>query len=106
MSLLQAKTIRKVAKSILDGAFFLGGETKTRSDNWKFRRRLIYGAYRLSVAMIVFGAVTFFWDTGVSNNLVTGGIALLTIIVTAYTASATYEDVKKNRLENNDYLEP
>jgi len=90
--------LKAIAKSIIDGAFFLGGETKTRSDNWKFRRRLIFGAYRLAVAMIVFGALTFFWDTGVSNNLVTGGIALLTIIVTAYTASATYEDVK-NRQE-------
>lgn len=97
---MNAKAIKKLAKSVIDGAFFLGGETKSRSDNWKFRRRLIYGAYRLAVAMIIFGAITFFWDTGVSNNLVTGGIALLTIIVTAYTASATYEDVKKNRLEN------
>ena len=103
---MQAATIKRWAKGLIDGAFFLGGESKTRSDNWKFRRRLIYGAYRLSVAMIVFGAVTFFWDTGVSNNLVTGGIALLTIIVTAYTASATYEDVKKNRLEKHDYPEP
>ncbi len=51
--------------------------------------------------MIVFGALTFFWDTGVSNNLVTGGIALLTIIVTAYTATATYEDVKRNRQEKS-----
>ena len=95
---MNLKALKKTAKSLIDGAFFLGGETKTRSDNWKFRRRLIFGAYRLAVAMIVFGALTFFWDTGVSNNLVTGGIALLTIIVTAYTASATYEDVK-NRQE-------
>tara|TARA_R110000782_G_scaffold208298_2_gene296733 strand:- start:528 stop:809 length:282 start_codon:yes stop_codon:yes gene_type:complete len=92
-------SIKSVAKGLLDGAFFLGGESKTASDNWKFRRRLIYGAYRLAVTMIVFGALTFFWDTGVSNNLVTGGIALLTIIVTAYTATATYEDVKRNRQE-------
>lgn len=97
---MNIKALKKLAKSVVDGAFFLGGETRTRSDNWKFRRRLIFGAYRLAVAMIIFGAFTFFWDTGVSNNLVTGGIALLTIIVTAYTASATYEDVKKNRLEN------
>lgn len=103
--MLQAKDLKRFAVSIIDGAFFLGGESKTRSDNWKFRRRLIYGAYRLSVTMIIFGAVTFFWDTGVSNNLVTGGIALLTIIVTAYTASATYEDVKTRRKINDD-LEP
>ena len=91
--------LKALGKSIIDGVFFLGGESKTRSDNWKFRRRLIYGAYRLAVTMIIFGALTFFWDTGVSNNLVTGGIALLTIIVTAYTATATYEDVKRNRQE-------
>lgn len=87
--------LKKIAQSVIDGLFFLGKPSSDKSDSWKFRRRLIYGAYRLSVAMIVFGAITFFWDTDVSNNLVTGGIALLTIIVTAYTASATYEDVKR-----------
>ncbi len=92
---------RAVAKTVVDGLFFLGKPTSDKKDNWKFRRRLIFGAYRLSVAMIVFGALTFFWDTGVSNNLVTGGIALLTIIVTAYTASATYEDVKKQRIDED-----
>lgn len=93
--------LKNIIVSVVDGMFFLGKPSKERSDNWKFRRRLIFGAYRLAVAMIIFGAITFFWDTGVSNNLVTGGIALLTIIVTAYTASATYEDVKRQK-DNED----
>lgn len=93
--------LKNIIISVVDGMFFLGKPSKERSDNWKFRRRLIFGAYRLAVAMIIFGAITFFWDTGVSNNLVTGGIALLTIIVTAYTASATYEDVKRQK-DNED----
>ena len=101
--MLQKAAIKRIAKTALDGLFCLGGESKTETDNWKFRRRLIYGAYRLAVAIILFGALTFFWDTGVSNNLVTGGIALLTIIVTAYTASATFEDIKRN---NRQDLEP
>jgi|TARA_R110000744_G_scaffold76339_4_gene151234 hypothetical protein len=96
---MQKGALKKLGQTAIDSLFFLGGETKTGSDNWKFRRRLIYGAYRLAVAMIVFGALTFFWDTGVSNNLVTGGIALLTIIVSAYTAAATFEDIKRNRQE-------
>lgn len=75
--------------------FFLGNEHKTGSENWRFRRRLIYGGYRVAVAMIVFGALTFFWDTGVSNQMVIGGVALLTIILTAYTAVATWEDKTK-----------
>jgi len=95
--------LKKLALSVIDGVFFLGKPSTEKSDNWKFRRRLDYGAYRLSVAMIIFGAFTFFWDTSVSNNLVTGGIALLSIIVTAYTASATYEDVKR-RKEDNEVL--
>jgi len=94
---LQKTALKKACLSVLDGMFFLGATPKSGADNWKFRRRLIYGSYRLAVAMIVFGAITFFFDTGVSNQLVIGGVALLSIIATAYTASATIEDVKRNR---------
>ena len=44
--------------------------------------------------MIFFGMLTFFWDTQVSVQMVIGGVALISIILTAYTASATLEDVK------------
>jgi polyferredoxin len=74
--------------------------------SWKHRRRLIYASFFLSVAMIVFGAITWRTDTGVAQQLIIGGVALITIILTAYTAFATYEDVKVHRSENNDYLEP
>lgn len=90
--MLQARTVKRFAKRAIDAAFLLGNEHKTGTENWRFRRRLIYGGYRLSVAMIFFGMVTFFWDTGVSNQMVIGGVALLTIILTAYTATATWED--------------
>lgn len=99
------RKLKKLGIQVIDGMFFLGAVPNNRTDNWKFRRRLIYGAYRLAVAMIVFGAVTFFFDTGVSNQLVIGGVAILTIIATAYTASATYEDVKRYRTENHDTME-
>lgn len=92
-------------KKPFDWLFFMGGEQIPQDSpgpSWKFRRKLIFGAYRLSVAMIVFGAITFFYDTGVSNNLVTGGIAILTIIIGAYTATATWQDIKLHN-SNNDY---
>jgi hypothetical protein len=44
--------------------------------------------------MIVFGMLTFVWDRQVSVQMVIGGVALISIILTAYTASATFEDVK------------
>lgn len=91
----------RVCKSIAKftgSALFLISENDAKDSDvgpsWKYRRKLIYGAYRIGVVMIVFGATTYATDTGVSNQMVVGGVALISIILTAYTASATFEDVK------------
>lgn len=93
------KRLRAGASTLLDSIFFLGvGEETGPGSNgpsWKFRRKLIYGGYRLGVAMIAFGAFTYSTDQyGVGSALITGGVSLISIILTAYTATATYEDVK------------
>jgi hypothetical protein len=45
--------------------------------------------------MIIFGAFTFLVDQwGVGVTLITGGVSLISIITTAYTASATWQDTK------------
>jgi len=63
--------------------------------SWKFRRQLIFGSYRLGFAMIVFGAFTFLVDQwGVGTALITGGVSLISIITTAYTVSASWQDTK------------
>lgn len=78
----------------LDWLFLMKEETSEESGpSWRFRRKLIFGGYRLGALMVVFGMITFFWDTQVSVQLVIGGVALISIILTAYTASATIEDV-------------
>jgi hypothetical protein len=71
--------------------------------SWKHRRRLIYASYALGAAMIVFGAVTYITDTQVGSQLIVGGVALITIILTAYTGFAAYEDAKLwKQEESND----
>jgi cytochrome c-type biogenesis protein CcmH/NrfG len=77
----------KANKEISDRAIAQG-------PSWRHRRRLIYGAYIIAILMIIFGAVTVFTTSQVGVEMVVGGVALLSIIVTAYTTSATYEDVK------------
>ena len=42
--------------------------------------------------MIVFGAFTYKSDTQVATQLIVGGVSLISIIVTAYTAFATIDD--------------
>ncbi len=90
------KKLRHYGKVAVNGLFFMSDDgpdnPNGRGPSWKFRRKIIFGAYRVSVSMIVFGAVTFWFDTDVSEQLVIGGVALLSIIVTAYTATATWAD--------------
>lgn len=63
--------------------------------SWKFRRKLIFGGYRLGVVMIIFGAITWLSDQyGVGVALITGGVSLISIVLTAYTAAATWQDTK------------
>jgi len=76
--------------------------------SWKFRRKLIFGSYRLAFAMIIFGAITFLVDQwGVGTALITGGVSLISIITTAYTASATWQDTKlySEQTDEENYVE-
>lgn len=61
---------------------------------WRYRRILIYGSCMLAAGMIIFAAATYRSDTNVATQLIVGGVALLSIVVTAYTGFATYEDSK------------
>ena len=70
--------------------------------SWKHRRRLIYSSYALGAGMIIFGAVTYTLDTQTGSQLVIGGVGLITVILTAYTGFAAYEDVKLWKEENQD----
>lgn len=54
--------------------------------------------------MILFGALTFASDTGVAQQLIIGGVALISIILTAYTAFATYEDVKLWKKDEDEII--
>ena len=70
--------------------------------SWKHRRRLIYLSFALSAFMILFGAITYEADSSISRELIIGGVALISIILTAYTAFATYEDVKTRKAHDED----
>ena len=58
-------------------------------------------SFAIAALMIFFGAATYVSDTSVSRELIVGGVALISIILTAYTAFATYEDVKRQK-DNED----
>jgi len=93
--------MQKTLVKLLNGIFFMKEEPESQTGpSWKFRRQLIFGSYRLGFAMIIFGAFTFLVDQwGVGTALITGGVSLISIITTAYTATAAWQDAK---LYNNE----
>lgn len=59
---------------------------------WNKRRKLIYFAVSLGGAMITFAAATWRSDTQVASQLIIGGVSLISIVVTAYTGFAVWDD--------------
>jgi hypothetical protein len=72
-----------------------GEDDSVTGPSWKHRRRLIYSSWGLGVLMVVTGGFMFMIDFfSVGVTLITGGVSLISIILTAYTGFATIEDIK------------
>jgi len=70
--------------------------------SWKIRRRYIFASFALGVAMIV-SAIIAVWQDRLGGDLVTGGVALITLILTSYIFGAAWEDrAQANNEENPD----
>jgi hypothetical protein len=65
---------------------------------WKIRRRYIFAAFALGVALVVSSIVAVWQDRLGAGDLVTGGVALISLILTSYIFGAAYDD---KRVENN-----
>jgi hypothetical protein len=72
--------------------------------SWAVRRRIIWTGIGAGLFMILAGTVAVFSDRMGSPDLITGGVALITLVLTSYIGGATYEDVRlhKQMGENQD----
>lgn len=68
---------------------------------WKIRRRYIFAAFALGVVMILSAVVAVWQDKLGAGDLVTGGVALITLILTSYIFGAAWEDKSKYSKEEN-----
>ena len=96
--------LTKLAKSLInkkaiDSLFFMREEGTSKSGpSWAMRRKLIFATFRLAVAMIVAGGAFVVIDKyDVGTTLITSATALITIIVSAYVAGATFEDTRRKK---------
>jgi hypothetical protein len=69
--------------------------------NWRIRRRYIFAAFVLGFAMILSAVIAVWKDKLGAGDLVTGGVALITLILTSYIFGAAWEDKAKYSKEEN-----
>ena len=60
-------------------------------DRWRHRRRLVYGSLVFAAGMVLVGALDWS-DRQVSSQLVVGGVSLITLVLSGYLFTATYDD--------------
>ena len=58
---------------------------------WLHRRRLVYATCLLAFVMVIV-AMADWTDRQVSSQLVIGAVGLLSIVLSAYTVTAAYDD--------------
>ena len=98
--------VRKVKKFISDNLFFISGSDDDKTDAWKFRRRLIFGSYRVAIFVIVVSlviaiAIPALQDLAIAA--IQAMVGMLSIIVSAYVGGAIVDDRLNKKKED---LEP
>ncbi len=70
--------------------------------SWKNRRRYIFASFVIGSFMLIGSTVAVLFSGGVDvGDLVTGGVALVTLILTSYIFGAVWEDKSYAKKEEN-----
>ena len=70
--------------------------------SWRIRRRVVWTSVGVGVLLIVSGIVAVFQDRMGAGDLITGGVALMTLIASAYIGGAVAEDVRLSKRDEGN----
>lgn len=70
--------------------------------NWKIRRRYVAASWGLGAAMIVTASIAVMFDKMGASDLITGGVAIVTIVLGSYIGGAVADDALQKRKDNPD----
>jgi len=65
--------------------------------NWKIRRRYVAASWGIGAVMIVLGALAVWGDRMGASELITGGVALITLVLGSYIGGAVADDHLQRR---------
>jgi len=70
--------------------------------SWKIRRRVVWTSVAVGILLIVSGILAVFQDRMGAGDLIAGGVALMTLIASAYIGGAVAEDVRLSRIDEGN----
>lgn len=73
--------------------------------NWKVRRRYVGASWGIGAVMILLGAVAVWGDRMGAVDLITGGVALVTLVVGSYIGGAVADDALQKRRSPDGEME-
>ena len=65
--------------------------------NWSIRRRYIAASWGIGAVMIALGALAVWGDRMGAVDLITGGVALITLVLGSYIGGAVADDALQKR---------
>lgn len=65
--------------------------------NWKIRRRYIAASWGMGAVMIALGSLAVWGDRMGAVDLITGGVALITLVLGSYIGGAVADDALQKR---------
>ena len=65
--------------------------------NWKIRRRYVGASWGMGALMIALGALAVWGDRMGASELITGGVALITLVLGSYIGGAVADDHLQRR---------
>lgn len=69
----------------------------TANANWQIRRRYVAMSWGIGAVMIIVGALAVWGDRMGSSELITGGVALITLVLGSYIGGAVADDHLQKR---------
>lgn len=73
--------------------------------NWKIRRRYVAASWAIGAIMVALGAVAVWGDRMGAVDLISGGVALITLVVGSYIGGAVADDALQRRRNPDGEME-
>lgn len=95
--------VQQIKRFISERLFFISASDDAKLDKWKFRRKLIFGSYRIAIFVTLVSLIIAIWMPQLQDLAIAAiqaMVGMLSIIVSAYVGGAIVDDRLNQKKED------